>query len=87
MGTDSVTMGTEGEEEKGPPLRSSEKEEIGGAVTEYPSVNGGIFDWSQLDEGDEICGVFEINAVDSKVKIAIDSAAAESVCPIDNPVP
>ena len=35
------------------------------SVTEYPSVNGGIFDWSQLDEGDEICGVFEVNAVDS----------------------
>ena len=28
--------------------------EDGDPVTEYPSVNGGIFDWSQLDEGDEI---------------------------------
>ena len=36
---DSVTMGPE---------------VITDAVTEYPSVNGGIFDWGQLDEGVEI---------------------------------
>ena len=31
----------------------------------------------------KFCGVFEVNEVDSKVKIAIDSAAAESVCPVE----
>ena len=58
-----------------------DSEEIGGVSTEYPSANGELFDWDELDGRPEICGVFEINAVESKVKIAIDSAAAESVCP------
>jgi len=53
---------------------------------EYPSVNGGIFDWDELQDQAEIDAVFEINGVDktsTKVKIAIDSAAADSVCPAD----
>ena len=73
------------------------------AKREYPSVNGGIFDWDELQEESEIGAVFEINGVDKihpqqaqwqhrqlnggglaavpTVKIAIDSAAADSVCP------
>jgi len=56
-------------------------EEIGGVSTEYPSANGELFDWDELDGRPGIFGVFDVNAVESKVKIAIDSAAAESVCP------
>jgi hypothetical protein len=63
-----------------------EEEEIDEAVIEYPSVNGGIFDWDDLQDQVNIDAVFEINGVDktsTKVKIAIDSAAADSVCPAD----
>ena len=65
-------------------------EEIGGVTIDYPSSNGELSDsklsmaiskFNMLGDRPETCGVFEVNAVESIVKIAIDSAAAESVCP------
>ena len=62
-------------------------EEIGGVtiVTNEElfesKLSMAISKFNMLGDRPEICGVFEVNAVESIVKIAIDSAAAESVCP------
>ena len=73
------------EKEKDRAVKDEEKEQ----AAAYPSVNGGIFDWDDLHEQrPDVNAVFEINGVEkaappAKVKVTIDSAAADSVCPAD----